>query len=154
MTNYIHRGYEPGDEVEILKTFNLVFREVCGESYVDRALDYWNWEFVECPFGHRISLAFTEDGTCAAQYAGVVYPMATKFGDCTFVHIVDSMAHPDHRRGLKRPGLFVNNAFPWFELCHEMGDAVMYGYPVPAAERRIVASEAFGARLSADTTYF
>jgi hypothetical protein len=135
LTNYIHRGYEPGDEVEILKTFNLVFREVCGESYVDRGLDYWNWEFVECPFGHRISLAFTEDGTCAAQYAGVVYPMATKFGDCTFVHIVDSMAHPDHRRGLKRPGLFVNNAFPWFELCHEMGDAVMYGYPVPIAER-------------------
>jgi hypothetical protein len=108
---------------------------VCGESYVDRGLDYWNWEFVESPFGHRISLAFTEDGTCAAQYAGVIYPMATKFGDCNFVHIVDSMAHPEHRRGLKRPGLFVTNAYPWFELCHDQGDAVMYGYPVPIAER-------------------
>jgi hypothetical protein len=61
--------------------------------------------------------------------------MATVFGDCSFVHIVDSMAHPEFRKGLKRPGLFVTTAYPWFELCREMGDAVMYGYPVPIAER-------------------
>lgn len=135
MSGYIHRGYQPGDETAILSTFNQVFREVCGESYVDRDLEFWRWEFEQCPNGHRISLAFTEDGVCAAQYAGIVYPMATAFGDCTFVHIVDSMAHPDHRRGLKRPGLFVTNAYPWFDLCLEKGDAVMYGYPVPIAER-------------------
>lgn len=135
MTDYTYRLYRPGDEIEILKTFNLVFREVCGAGYVDRELDYWKWEFEECPFGRRISLAFTDDGTCAAQYSGVVYPMATVFGDCTFVHIVDSMAHPKHRRGLKRPGLFVTTAYPWFELCRDQGDAVMYGYPVPIAER-------------------
>ncbi|MCA8955414.1 MAG: hypothetical protein KDC87_05035, partial [Planctomycetes bacterium] len=135
MSDYTIRGYQPGDERAILETFNLVFREVCGESYVDRELDFWRWEFEQCPFGHRISLAFTDDGVCAAQYAGVVYPMATAFGDTTFVHIVDSMAHPEHRQGLKRPGLFVKTAYPWFELCHRMGDAVMYGYPVPIAER-------------------
>jgi len=134
-TKFTYRNYEPGDEVEILKTFNVVFREVCGESYVDREMDFWKWEFLECPFGHRITLAVTPDGTCAAQYAGVVYPMATAFGDCTFVHIVDSMAHPEYRKGLKRPGLFVTAAYPWFELCSEKGDAVMYGYPVPIAER-------------------
>jgi hypothetical protein len=61
--------------------------------------------------------------------------MATTYGDCNFVHIVDSMAHPDYRKGLKRPGLFVTTSYPWFELCHDMGDAVMYGYPVPIAER-------------------
>lgn len=134
-TQFTYRNYEPGDEVGILETFNRVFREVCGDSYVDRGIDFWKWEFEVCPFGRRISLAFAEDGTCAAQYAGVVYPMATAYGDCNFVHIVDSMAHPDFRKGLKRPGLFVTTAYPWFKLCHDMGDAVMYGYPVPIAER-------------------
>ena len=132
---FSYRNYQPGDEHGILETFNRVFREVCGDSYVDRDMGFWKWEFEACPFGHRISLAYAEDGTCAAQYAGVVYPMATTFGDCNFVHIVDSMAHPDYRKGLKRPGLFVTTAYPWFELCHDMGDAVMYGYPVPIAER-------------------
>ena len=132
---FTYRNYQPGDEVKILDTFNCVFREVCGDSYIDRDMEFWKWEFEACPFGHRISLAFAEDGTCAAQYAGVVYPMATSYGDCNFVHIVDSMAHPDFRKGLKRPGLFVTTSYPWFELCHEMGDAVMFGYPVPIAER-------------------
>jgi len=129
------RPYQPGDEEKILETFNLVFREVCGEDYVDRTLDFWRWEFLENPYGHRISLALAGDGTVAAQYAGVVYPMVTAFGDCTFVHIVDSMAHPDYRKGLKRPGLFVTTALPWFQMCFDAGDAVMYGYPVPIAER-------------------
>jgi hypothetical protein len=133
--DYTIRYYRPGDEDAILATFNEVFREVCGEGYVDRRMDFWQWEFAQAPFGHRISLAFAPDGSCAGQYAGVVHPMATAFGDCTFVHIVDSMTHPDHRRGLKKPGLFVRVAEPWFELCHREGDAVLYGYPVPIAER-------------------
>lgn len=134
-TDFTLRLYQPGDEQAILETFNLVFREVCGEGYVDRGMDFWQWEFAQCPSGHRISLAFAPDGRCAAQYAGVVYPMHTAFGDCTFVHIVDSMTHPEFRKGLKKPGLFVTTAEPWFELCHQQGDAVMYGYPVPIAER-------------------
>jgi hypothetical protein len=129
------RAYQPGDEQAILETFNLVFREVCGESYVDRTMDFWRWEFLENPWGHRISLAIAKDGTVASQYAGVVYPMATAFGDCTFIHIVDSMAHPDYRKGLKRPGVFVVTGLPWFQMCYDAGDAVMYGYPVPIAER-------------------
>jgi hypothetical protein len=133
--NLTIRAYQPGDEEKILETFNLVFREVCGESYVDRTMDFWRWEFLESPRGHRISLALAADGTVAAQYAGVAYPMSTAFGDCTFIHIVDSMAHPDYRKGLKRPGLFVTTALPWFEMCYDAGDAVMYGYPVPIAER-------------------
>ena len=129
------RAYQPGDEQAILQTFNLVFREVCGDGYVDRAVDFWRWEFLENPVGHRISLALAEDGTVASQYAGVGYPMATAFGDCTFIHIVDSMTHPAYRKGLTRPGLFGTTALPWFQMCYDAGDAVMYGYPVPIAER-------------------
>ncbi len=129
------RGYRPGDEEAILETFNVVFREVCGESFVDRNIEFWRWQFEANPGGHRISLAVAPDGTIAAQYAGVVYSMATSYGDCNFVHIVDSMAHPDYRKGLKKPGLFVTTAYPWFEDCYAQGDAVLYGYPVPIAER-------------------
>ncbi len=133
--DYEIRCYRPGDETGILASFNHVFREVCGESYVDRGLEFWNWEFARAPGGHRITVGLTGAGAVAAHYGGVVYPMTTAYGDATFVHIVDSFVLPEHRAGLKRPGLFVTTAYPWFELCREMGDAVLYGYPVKTAER-------------------
>src|SRR5690606_10504359 len=130
------RPYAPGDEVRILPTFNLVFREVCGPTYVDRELSFWHWEFSDRGLGRRISLAFAPDGTVVAQYAGVPLAMRTAFGPATFVHIVDSMVHPQWRAGLKRPGLFVGAALPWFRACDEdYHDAVLFGYPVPTAER-------------------
>ena len=129
------RPYRPGDETEILKTFNLVFKEVCGPGYVDRGLDFWRWEFAQNPRGWRISLAVAADGTVAAQYAGVPLRMSTQFGDTVFVHIVDSFVHPEYRKGLKKPGLFVESALPWFVECREKGDGVLYGYPVATAER-------------------
>src|SRR5690606_23620036 len=130
------RPYAPGDEVRILPTFNLVFREVCGPTYVDRELSFWHWEFSDRGLGRRISLAFAPDGTVVAQYAGVPLAMRTAFGPATFVHIVDSMVHPQWRAGLKRPGLFVETALPWFRACDEdYHDAVLFGYPVPTAER-------------------
>ena len=133
--NYQIRLYRPGDEVGILKSFNHVFREVCGPDYVDRELVYWEWQFGANPCGHRISVGLTGTGEVAAHYGGVPQRLHTSFGDMTFVHIVDSFVVPEHRAGLKRPGLFVKTAYPWFDLCYERGDAVMYGYPVKAAER-------------------
>ncbi len=135
MANYQIRLYQPGDEAGILSSFNRVFREVCGPEYVDRKMDFWHWQFEKNPNGHRISVAVTDDGVIAAHYGGVPLSMASSFGDLVFTHIVDSFALPEHRAGLKRPGLFVETAYPWFDLCHEQGDSVMYGYPVKAAER-------------------
>lgn len=129
------RPYRPGDEQAILDTFNVVFRETNGEGYVDRAIDTWNWQFRDNPEGLRISLAVTDDGTVAAQYAGVPLRQATWHGDQIFVHIVDSFVHPEYRQGLKAPGLFVNTALPWFADCYRRGDALPYGFPVPRAER-------------------
>lgn len=129
------RPYRPGDEEAILASFNLVFRQVCGPDFRDRDLAFWRWQFEDNPEGHRIRVAVAEDGTIAAHYGGVPYRMATPFGDRIFVHIVDSFVHPDYRKGLKRPGIFVRTAVPWFSDCYKRGDAVPYGFPVPAAER-------------------
>ncbi len=129
------RDYQPGDERRILESFNLVFREVCGAGYVDRDLATWRWMFADNPHGHRILLAVDTDGTVAAQYAALPYAARTPLGPTTFSQIVDSFVHPDYRRGLKRPGIFVQTAGPALEQWIERGDGLLYGYPVRAAER-------------------
>lgn len=133
--SYDIRPYRAGDERSILAGFNRVFREVCGEGYVDRDPDTWSWQFERNPAGRRIWVASTPDGEVAAHYAGVPQVCDTEFGERVFVHAVDSFVLQEHRAGLKRPGLFVNTARPWFDACREAGDALVYGYPVRVAER-------------------
>ena len=129
------RPYRAGDEAGILKSFNLVFREVCGEGYVDRQRDFWEWEYLGNPAGYRIWVAEADNGDIAGHYAGVPYRLSTAHGELCFVHAVDSFTHPDYRRGLQRPGLFVHTARPWFDACAAAGDALVYGYPVKNAWR-------------------
>lgn len=129
------RFYEPGDERAILATFNLVFREVCGPTYVDRTLEQWQWAYLQNPVGHRISLAIAPDGTVASQYAGMPMPYDTPFGEQVFVHCVDSMTHPNWRQGLKAKSLFVETCLPFWDHCKKIGDALFYGFPVDAAFR-------------------
>ena len=116
------RPYRPGDEQGILDSFNLVFREVCGEGFVDRDMAYWRWQFLDNPVGHRIWVAVADDGTIAAHYGGMSFPIHTAFGETVFSQAVDSFAHPAYRRGLKKKGLFVEAGRRWFEDCEARGD--------------------------------
>jgi hypothetical protein len=129
------RPYQHGDEHQILKTFNLVFREVCGPDYVDRTLKQWQWAFQSNPAGHRISLAVAEDGAIASQYAGMPMLYDTPWGAQRLVHCVDSMTHPGWRQGLKAKSLFVETCMPFWEHSRVIGDALFYGFPVDAAYR-------------------
>jgi hypothetical protein len=129
------RFYRPGDEEQILRTFNMVFREVCGPSFTDRTMAQWRWQYLENPVGNRISLAVAKDGTVVSQYAGVPLCADTAFGPQIFVHCVDSMTHPEWRKGLKRPGIFVLTGWPFSAHSREIGDALLYGFPVEMAER-------------------
>lgn len=135
MADVTIRPYQPGDEAGIVRSFNVVFREVCGPGYQDRTMDAWRWEFLENPHGWRMWVAVDRDGTIAANYAGVPYCMTTPHGPVTFVHCVDSFVHPAYRQGLKKTGLFLETAYPFFADCKARGDAVLYGYPVQAARR-------------------
>ena len=129
------RWYQPGDEHAILRTFNLVFREVCGPGYVDRTLAQWQWAWLQNPFGHRISLAVAADGTIASQYAGMPFLYDTPWGEQRFVHCVDSMTHPAFRQGLQTKSLFVETCMPFWAHCKTIGDLLFYGFPVDAAFR-------------------
>jgi hypothetical protein len=131
---YEIRPYRPGDEDSILRGFNRVFREVCGPGYVDRGMEHWRWQFERNPAGARIWVG-CHGGEVAAHYGGVPQRFDTVFGERIFVHAVDSYVLPEHRAGLKRPGLFVTTARPWFDDCRDRGDALVYGYPVRVAER-------------------
>jgi hypothetical protein len=129
------RPYRPGDERQILATFNRVFREVNGPSFVDRTLEQWIWQYMDNPAGHRMSLAVAPDGTVVSQYAGVPVFVDSPWGELRFVHCVDSMTHPDWRQGLKRPGIFVVTGLPFSAYSRWIGDAVLYGFPVDSAFR-------------------
>lgn len=129
------RWYRPGDEQAILRTFNLVFREVCGPGYVDRTLAQWRWAYADNPAGHRISLALADDGTVASQYAGMPMRYDTPWGEQLFVHCVDSMTHPAYRQGLQAKSLFVETCMPFWAHGKAIGDALFYGFPVDAAFR-------------------
>ncbi|MEC8653018.1 MAG: hypothetical protein VXY92_10690, partial [Planctomycetota bacterium] len=109
------RPYEAGDEDAILRTFNLVFREVCGPDYVDRTLAQWRWAYPANPAGHRISLAVADDGTVASQYAGMPMRYDTPWGEQLLIHCVDSMTHPRWRQGLKAKSLFVETCMPFWD---------------------------------------
>ncbi len=129
------RPYRPGDEHAILQTFNLVFREVCGPTYVDRTLEQWRWAWLQNPMGHRISVAVAADGTIASQYAGMPMLTDTPSGAQRFIHCVDSMTHPNWRQGLRAKSLFVETCMPFWDHSRRIGDALFYGFPVDAAFR-------------------
>jgi hypothetical protein len=129
------RPYRPGDEQRILETFNLVFREVCGPTFVDRTMAHWVWQYLHNPVGHRITVAVAPDGTVASQYAGVPMLADTPWGTQRFVHCVDSMTHPAWRQGLQKQAVFARTGAKYGEQCLVTGEAVCYGFPVDMAYR-------------------
>lgn len=134
MSTYDIRPFRPGDEAGILETFNLVFGEN-DESFVPRTMEEWEWAFVRNPAGQRIWVA-ERDGVIAAQCAALPYRVRIDGMLSSFTQGVDSMVHPEHRRGLRRPGMFVATAQPFFEqFGWPDGDILHYGWPVEPAWR-------------------
>jgi hypothetical protein len=95
------RQYLDGDEDQIVPMFRRRF-------HADRDLPRWRWIYRENPRGSlRISLAFSEDGTLAAQYAG--YPVifettvAGREQTLTALQIGDTMTAPEFHRVGKGP---------------------------------------------------
>ena len=134
MAEYNMRPYQEGDAQGILETFNTVFGEN-HPDFVPRTMAQWKWSFDENPAGKRIWLAECE-GQIAAQCAALPYRVWIDGQPSSFTQGVDSMVHPDHRRGLRRPGLFVATARPFFKQFTGPGqDILHYGWPVEPAWR-------------------
>ena len=134
MADYEFREYREGDLPSLLECFNRVFREG-NADHVDRTPADWAYLFERNPAGRRVWLALT-GGEVVAQYAAMPYRVWMAGAERRFAQIVDSMVHPEHRRGLKRPGLFVQTALPFFDAFGGKDrDWVHYGWPVENAWR-------------------
>jgi hypothetical protein len=137
--SYTVREYATGDEVGIVATFNRVFEEIEGPAYRPRTLEEWRWQFLGNPDGVRSFVAVKDDdGTVLGQFAAMPHATSLEGERVTFIHGVDSFVHPDFRRGLKKPGIFLATAVPF--VGHYLGlspgqDVVMWGLPVWAAFR-------------------
>ncbi len=139
MSAYVIRPYRPGDEHGILKTFNLVFG-ADDPRFVPRTMEEWRWAFERNPAGQRIWVA-EHEGEIVAQCAALPFRVRIDGFESSFTQGVDSMVHPAHRQGLKRPGLFVATAKPFFREFNGRGsvgpgkDLLHYGWPVEPAWR-------------------
>ncbi len=134
MTDYEFREYRAGDLPSLLACFNRVFGAE-NPGHRDRTRAQWEYLFERNPAGRRVWLALAE-GEVVAQYAALPSRVWMAGAEHTFAQIVDSMVHPDHRSGLKRPGLFVLTALPFFEAYGgRTKDWVHYGWPVEGAWR-------------------
>lgn len=106
---------------------------VFGEGALDVAT--LRWSSLDAPGGARgfVALAGRE---VVAAYLGRATSTWFAGERRAFVQSVDSMVDPEHRKGLKRPGLFVELARAYFaHHGDEGGDAVHYGWPVREAWR-------------------
>jgi hypothetical protein len=134
MADYEIREFREGDEESLLATFNEVFG-AGRDDYEPRTQAQWDWAFRHNPAGRRVFVGL-HSGRVVSQYAALPVRVWIDGRESAFAQIVDSMVHPDHRRGLKRPGLFVNTALPFFD---EYGgpdkDLVHYGWPIENAWR-------------------
>ncbi len=135
MPAYDIREYRPGDEESILATFRAAFAADGDSVGPPRTPEQWRWAFRDNPAGHRIWVAAFE-GKVVAQYAALPSRVLVEGRESHFAQIVDSMVHPEHRMGLKRPGLFVQTALPFFDhYCGPEKDLVNYGWPIESAWR-------------------
>lgn len=130
--NYTIREATPADREGILASFNRVFSEG-NPRFVDRTETEWDWGYLRNPAGRQIWIAVDDrSGTVAAHFAGWPMRVFSQGETVLFSHIVDSYTHPDHRRGLKRPGLFTRTANAFIDhLVWPHENVILYGLPVP-----------------------
>ncbi len=134
-TTYTVRQYRPGDEHGILRLFNQVFGED-DPSFRPRTLEQWHWEFRDNPAGMQIIVAEDAGGRIVAHYACL--PARTQLKDEQVLtgQGVDSMVHPDSRRGLKKEGPFLQVARAYLETFgNERVCAFGFGFPNEKAFR-------------------
>ena len=134
MAEYDIRPYRPGDEEGIVACFNEVFGAE-DPDFEPRTMAEWRWAFDANPAGKRIWVA-EHAGRIVAQCAALPFRVRIDGRESSITQGVDSMVLPAHRAGLRRPGLFVNTAIPFFREFKGPGkDVLHYGWPVEPAWR-------------------
>jgi hypothetical protein len=130
---YRFRAFLPGDERELVPLFNRVFRADPGGE-PPRTLAEWEWQFRASPGGFRMWLAL-HSGRIVAQSAGIGFRVLCDGRETRFAQSVDSLVAPEHRGGLKHPGVFVRTVERYIEAYARNPDLAFFGWPNRAAMR-------------------
>jgi hypothetical protein len=121
-------------KLEDAEAYLACHRKVFGESGTKSVAEF-EWLFALAPLGLRAQVVVLGE-TIVAAYAG--WAQRTWIGgkERVFVHLVDSMVDSDHRRGLERPGLYVEVGRRFFdEYAGQDRDVVHFGWPMNQALR-------------------
>ena len=128
-TSCVVRPYRPGDEHGIVALWNVVFGEGAPD-FEPRTLAQWRWLWDENPMGRRIMVGVAPDGQIISHYGAL--PARIAIGGAVHVsaQMIDSMVHPDWRKGLQKEGVFLRTAKAFFEGYSQLPEcAVHYGFP-------------------------
>ena len=123
------RSYRQGNEAGINDMFNEVFLH-------DRDIAHWYWKYRDNPYGsHYMSLAFAQDDTLAAHYAG--YPVTVYFQplrknapvESIALQVGDKMVRRQFRgTGFGKTALLTRTFMHFRETC-ERHTLFAYGFP-------------------------
>lgn len=116
--NWICRDYKKGDEVRILDLFEKVF----GRKMT---LDFWQWRFVENPFGKGIIKLLFDNNLLIGHYA--VMPIVVQVKDFLVkaVFSMTTMTHPDYQG----KDIFTFLAKETYREAQKRGFRFVYGFP-------------------------
>ena len=131
------RGYKSGDEGQIVKLFNEVFKN-------DRDVSYWRWEFLEGNYGQAVMALADEDGRIVGQCTLLPSKLQVGEKDLFGGQSIDTMVHKDFRRR----GYFENLAFLSYDMGRDIGIKFRYGFPSKEALQGIL--EKLGGSLVCD----
>jgi len=128
-SSYEVRPYRAGDEHGLIELWNTVFGEG-AERFEPRTLAQWRWLWADNPLGRQIMLAVAASGQVIAHYGALPARIACGGSIHVSAQMIDSMVHPDWRRGLQREGVFLRTARAFFDAwAHLPENGVHYGFP-------------------------
>ena len=112
------REYIPGDESKILELFSVVFR---------RKLDheFWNWRFIENPFGRGIIRLMFDAEKLVGHYAVTPISLLVNGTLLKAALSMTTMTHPDY----SRRGIFTELASEVYSSCKKKGISLIFGFP-------------------------
>lgn len=123
------RPYRKGDGPGVVALFNEVFAAE-NPGHRERTLAEWRWEFVDNPAGTQVVLGIEPGGRVVAQYACLPSRVWLDGRTAVCGEGIDSVVHPEYRRGLKREGLFLRVARYYFEH-YGIPEKNAFGYGFP-----------------------
>ncbi len=124
-SSYEVRPYRAGDEHGLIELWNTVFGEG-AERFEPRTLAQWRWLWADNPMGRQIMLAVAASGQVIAHYGALPARIACGGAVHVSAQMIDSMVHPDWRKGLQKEGVFLRTAKAFFEGYSQLPECAVH----------------------------